>query len=162
MFGISSAELDQVPYNKHQYEHGSSLPTCRSGSLSVCTAPRGRELTEKHLGRPRSRQKLQLPGFSPHATSTASLAIGNPLTCTASNNNISSTAMSSPCATVSRILPRAEAAYARRGGLRNGSGSRPAARRWMSSSHSTAKRPKTAIFFPGTCTIFASTAESGC
>ncbi|XPS78074.1 [Acyl-carrier-protein] S-malonyltransferase [Ascochyta lentis] len=62
--------------------------------------------------------------------------------------------MSSPCAPVLRILPRAEVTCAPCGVLRSGSsgsgvGNQRAARRWMSSSHSTAKRPKTAIFFPG-------------
>ena len=104
-------------------------------------------LGKADLGRPRNRHhsgpklSASTPTLQPPQLREP---LGITLICTPNNNNTSFVAMASPRAPLARVIPRVEATCARCGGRGNGG-----ARRWMSNSQSTTKRPKTAIFFPG-------------
>lgn len=90
----------------------------------------------------------KLPHAPDHGTSASPqdghISSSCPRTCPNTSN-----AMSSPCSPISRLIPRVSRRRTRCDG--RGGGSSRAGTRWMSSTRDAqTKRPKTAIFFPGT------------
>lgn len=91
----------------------------------------------------------KLPHAPDHVTSASPQDGHISSSCPRSTCPNTSNAMSSPCSPISRLIPRVSRRRTRCDG--RGGGSSRAGARWMSSTRDAqTKRPKTAIFFPGT------------